>query len=317
MKEPKNLVDRLPEALRPLVRTRVPLDSLTTLRVGGPAGLVCPVHNPDQAQRFQGFADDAGLPFFILGGGSNVLADDRGYDGLILHVAADGCEARGDVIRVGAGLSFDSLISRSLDLGLTGLEFASGIPGTVGGAVVGNAGCYGHEIGEFLVEGVVLTPDGNVTTVGPEAFGFRYRETDLRETGAVVLEVALQLAKGDVHAAAEVRNDRIADRRRKHPTDQPSAGSWFCNLPAATPDGRRQAAGQLLEQVGAKDMCEGDARVFPKHANIIINAGKATSTDVQKLAARMKRAVLEEFGVVLQEEVRYLDPEEARPISGA
>jgi UDP-N-acetylmuramate dehydrogenase len=317
LKEPQNLVDRLPAALRPIVRTKTPLDGLTTLHVGGPAQLICPVHNPDHAQRFQGFAHDIQTPFFILGGGSNVLADDRGYGGLILHVTADDLAAKGDVIRVGTGLSFDSLIAQSLDLGLTGLEFASGIPGTVGGAVVGNAGCYGHEIGEFLVEAVVLTRDGHITTVGPETFGFRYRETDLRETGAVVLEVVLKLRRGDVHAAGQVRTEKIADRRAKHPVDLPSAGSWFRNLPAATPGGRRRAAGQLLEQVGAKDMSVGDARVFPKHANIIVNAGQATSADVRTLAARMKQAVSDKFGVELQEEVRYLDPDEAAPTSEA
>lgn len=317
MKEPQNLMERLPAALRTIARTGTPLNGLTTLDVGGPAQLICPVHNPDHAQRFQGFAHDVQTPFFILGGGSNVLADDRGYGGLILHVTADDLTPQGDVIRVGAGFSFDALIARSLDLGLTGLEFASGIPGTVGGAVVGNAGCYGHEIGEFLIEAVVLTREGQITTVGPEAFGFRYRETDLRETGAVVLEVVLKLQRGDVHAAGQVRAEKIADRRAKHPVDQPSAGSWFRNLPANTPGGRRQAAGHLLEQVGAKEMRVGDACVFPKHANIIINAGSATSADVRTLAARMKRAVLDKFGVELQEEVRYLDPDEAAPTSGA
>jgi len=317
LKDPLNLVDRLPEALRPVVRTGIPLDGLTTLRVGGPAGLICPVHNPDHAQRFQGFARDSGTPFFILGGGSNVLADDRGYGGLILHVTADELSSNGDVIRVGAGHSFDGLIACSLDLGLTGLEFASGIPGTVGGAVVGNAGCYGHEIGEFLVEAVILTRDGNLMTVGPDSFGFRYRETDLRETGAVVLEVTLKLNRGDVHTAGQVRADRIADRRAKHPVDLPSAGSWFRNLPPGTPGGRRQAAGHLLEQAGAKDMHEGDARVFPKHANIIVNSGAASSADVRTLAHRMKQAVKKMFGVDLQEEVRYLDPDEGSPTSGA
>jgi UDP-N-acetylmuramate dehydrogenase len=317
LKDPTPLVHRLPEDLRPLVRPAAPLDALTTLRVGGPAALLCPVANPEQAQRFQAFARENDLPVFILGGGSNVLADDRGYGGLVLHVTSGGLERDGDTIRVGAGMSFDGLIEATLDLGLTGLEFASGIPGTVGGALVGNAGCYGHEIGEFLLEATVLDRHGNITVVGPEAFGFRYRETDLRETGTVVIDALLRLGRGDLHAAGAERAEHLADRRAKHPVTEPSAGSWFRNLPPEAPGERRRAAGRLLEKAGAKLMHEGGARVFPKHANIIINAGAASSGDVLRLAARMKQAVREQFAVELVEEVRYLDPEEAPPTSTA
>jgi UDP-N-acetylmuramate dehydrogenase len=291
---------------RDLVLSGVSLRELTTLRVGGPAALVCPIRNPDQARRFHAVARENDLPIFILGGGSNVLADDRGFAGVVLKVAADNLSCRGEVMTAGAGLDFDLLIARSLQLGLTGLEFASGIPGTLGGAIVGNAGCYGHEIGEFLIDAVVLRPDGRVETVGPEAFGFRYRETDLRETGHVVLEARLRLQRGDLHAAAALRNAHIADRRRKHPVDLPSAGSWFRNLPAPAPGARRQAAGILLEQAGVKGWREGDAEVFAKHANMIVNQGRATSADILRLAARMKQAVQEAFGVTLLEEVRYL-----------
>ena len=304
----RTLLNLLPPDLQPAVRPAVPLKTLTTLQVGGPAALVCPIRNPEQARRFQGLALDRQVPFFILGGGSNVLADDRGFRGLILHVTADDLVVKGDTIRVGAGYSFDGLIAETLRLGLTGLEFASGIPGTLGGALVGNAGCYGHEIGEFLVEATLLRPDGSLDTVGPEDFGFRYRETDLRETGTVVLEAVLRLRDGDLAAAGVSRREKIADRRAKHPVDLPSAGSWFRNLPPAAPGQRRQAAGALLEQAGAKDMAEGGARVFAKHANMIVNTGGATSDEVLRLAARMKDAVRDRFAVELFEEVRYLEP---------
>ncbi len=291
---------------RDLVQPGVSLRGLTTLRVGGPAALVCPVHNPEQARRFQALATENDIPQFILGGGSNILADDQGFDGVVLKVEADRLVQQGEVLTAGAGLDFDQLIARSLDLGLTGLEFASGIPGTLGGAIVGNAGCYGHEIGEFLLDAVVLRPDGRIETVGPEAFGFRYRETDLRETGHVLLEARLRLQRGDVHSAADSRAEKIADRRRKHPVDLPSAGSWFRNLPAPAPGERRQAAGKFLEQAGVQQMHEGDAHVFAKHANMIVNTGKATSQEVLTLAARMKQAVSEKFDLTLIEEVRYL-----------
>jgi UDP-N-acetylmuramate dehydrogenase len=304
----RTLLKSLPLDLRTQVQLSVPLDTLTTLQVGGPAALVCPIRNPEQALRFQALAQDRQIPFFILGGGSNVLADDLGFQGLILHVSTENLDRSGDTVRAGAGISFDGLIKQTLDMGLTGLEFASGIPGTLGGALVGNAGCYGHEIGEFLVEALLLRPDGRLETVGPEEFGFRYRETDLRETGTVVLEALLKLQRGDIDQAANLRREKILDRQNKHPVDQPSAGSWFRNLPPEAPGGRRRAAGSLLEEAGTKDMREGDARVFHKHANMIVNAGSATSADVLKLAGRMKKAVREKFGVHLVEEVRYLEP---------
>ncbi len=296
----------LPPAERDMVQPGARLRELTTLRVGGPAALVCPAHNPEQASRFQSLARAQDIPLFVLGGGSNILADDRGFDGVVLKVECDRLLQDDNILTAGAGLDFDHLIARSLDLGLTGLEFASGIPGTLGGAIVGNAGCYGHEIGEFLVDAVILRPDGQIETVGPEEFGFRYRETDLRETGHVVLEARLRMQRGDLPTAIASRAEKIADRRRKHPVDLPSAGSWFRNLPAPAPGQRRQAAGHFLEQAGVQKMHEGDAHVFTKHANMIVNAGQASSADVLALAARMKKAVADKFDLKLIEEVRYL-----------
>lgn len=302
----RTLLESLPEVLQSQVLQSVPLKTLTSLRVGGPAALVCPIRNPEMALRFQELALNRQIPFFILGGGSNVLADDRGFRGLILQVATENLEHAGDTVRAGAGMSFDGLIEQTLDLGLTGLEFASGIPGTLGGALVGNAGCYGHEIGEFLVDALILRSDGTLERTGPHDFGFAYRQTNLRESGDMVLEATLRLRRGDVEAAAATRAEKIADRWTKHPVDLPSAGSWFRNLPPEFPGGRRRPAGHLLELVGAKEMHEGDARVFAGHANMIVNTGQATSKQVRTLAERMRRAVQDKFGVELLEEVRYL-----------
>jgi len=298
------LLDLLPPSLRPAAQADVALRDLTTLRIGGPADLVCAARNADEARGFQAFAAERGLPFFVLGGGSNLLGADGGFAGLVLKVATTDFRVHGDAVTVGCGLPFDEVIARTLDAGLTGLEFASGIPGTLGGALVGNAGCYGHEIGEFLVEATLLRPDGRLETVGPDAFGFDYRTTSLRETGAIVLEAVLRLARGDAAAAGDERAGHIADRRRKHPVDLPSAGSWFRNLPPDEPGGRRRPAGVLLEQVGAKAMREGDAGVFDRHANIVVNLGQATSAEVERLVARMRGAVQARFGVALIDEVR-------------
>lgn len=304
-------LNMLPDGLRASAERGVPLHEMTTLRVGGPAALVCQVHNPEQARRFHDAAAASGLPWCVLGGGSNVLADDRGFGGAVLRIAGRDCAWHGDTVTVSAGLGLDELVALTLDAGLTGLEFASGIPGTVGGALAGNAGCYGHEIGEFLREATVLTAEGDLTRVGPDECGFRYRGTALRDSRAVVLEAVLQLDRGDLDAAVAERRLHLADRRAKHPVVEPSAGSWFRNLEPEVAGGRRRAAGVLLEQVGAKSMREGDAAVFPRHANIIVNLGRARSGDIRRLAARMREAVRERYGIALVEEVRYLDPDAA------
>ncbi|MDY0108932.1 MAG: UDP-N-acetylmuramate dehydrogenase [Candidatus Krumholzibacteria bacterium] len=301
----RELARRLPAAAGGVL-VLCPMSELTTLRIGGPAGLVCPVQNVDAAQRFLELSDRHRLPWTRLGGGSNILADDNGYDGLVLWVQTRGFEVRRDAVRVGAGWDFDALIVETLRLGLTGLEFASGIPGTVGGALVGNAGCYGHEIGEFLAEATVLRADGRQAVLGPEDFAFSYRNSALKDSGDVVLELVLALTRGDAAAAGQCRAEHLADRRRKHPWRQPSAGSYFKNLPPREPGGRRRSAGELLEAAGAKAMREGGAAVFPRHANIIVNNGGASSCDVLRLAARMKEAVRERFNETLEEEVRYL-----------
>lgn len=309
MTRTERFLDLLPADLRGSVRRDVPLCGLTTLRVGGPAALVCPVHNPEQALRFQLAASEAGLPWFVLGGGSNILADDRGFGGALLRIEGRSWTRRGDLVTADAGLPFDELVAATLADGLTGLEFASGIPGTLGGALAGNAGCYGHEIGELFREATVLTPDGRIERVGPGECGFRYRGTALRDGGAIVLTASLQLRTGNVAAAVLERQQHLTDRLAKHPVDEPSAGSWFRNLEPSEPGGRRQAAGALLEQVGAKEMREGDAGVFSRHANIIVNLGRARSDDVRRLAWRMREAVRSRFAVELREEVRYLDPD--------
>lgn len=284
----------------------VPLSAVTTLRIGGPALGLSRLRNSDDARRFLEIAREAEIPAVCLGGGSNVLADDRGFCGLVGLMSDDALEFRGDAVRAGAGIPLDRLVLDTLQAGLTGLEFASGIPGSLGGALVGNAGCYGHEIGEFLREATVLREDGRVETVGPDAFAFAYRQTAFKARRDLILGAVLALRRGDVTAAFAERADHLASRRAKHPVDLPCAGSWFKNLPPTEPGGRRRPAGALLEAVGAKSLRVGDAGVFAGHANIIVNLGRARSADVLALAGAMRAAVQDRFGVRLEAEVRQL-----------
>jgi len=282
------------------------LSELTTFKIGGPGGLICPVENAEQARRFLDFAHQNRLPWTCLGGGSNILADDAGYAGMILLVSTMDLEVSGNRLHVGSGWDFDTLIAESLKRGLTGLEFASGIPGTVGGALVGNAGCYGQEIGNLLAEATVLRPGGELEVLGPEDFAFEYRNSALKGRGDIVLDMVLNLECGDLETAGRVRREHIADRQRKHPGELPCAGSYFKNLPPLAPGERRRAAGQLLESAGAKAMQVGDAAVFSRHANIIVNKGQARCDEVLLLAERMRQAVQQQFGVELEPEVRHL-----------
>ena len=302
----EKILSGLPDSLKNSVYPGQELRHRTTLQIGGSAALLCEVQNTEQARQFQEIALNHQIPFFILGGGSNILAADEGFEGLVMRVATDKFHPAGDSLVAGAGLDFDEVISRSLAAGLRGLEFASGIPGTLGGAIMGNAGCYGHEIGEFLLEAITLAPDGTIRTRGPEDFGFSYRATALRESGEILLEATLKLQRGNIDEAQTVREEKISDRLNKHPHNLPSAGSWFRNLPAPEPGQRRIAAGSLLEKAGAKEMQQGDARVFEGHANMIVNSGRATCRDVQILARRMKDAVWQKYKVKLVQEVRHM-----------
>ncbi|HPF35541.1 MAG TPA: UDP-N-acetylmuramate dehydrogenase [Candidatus Krumholzibacteria bacterium] len=290
------------------VRAGEALAGLTTFRIGGPAAGVCPVQTPDDARRFLDFAAERGLPTVCLGGGSNVLADDAGFAGLVLLMSGTHVRLESGAVRAGAGLGFDALVERCLQEGRPGLAFASGIPGSVGGAVVGNAGCYGHEIGEFVEEALVLRPDGRLERLGRGDLGFAYRTSRLKTEAGLLLEVTLRLEPADTAAGAAERAEHLADRRRKHPTSEPCAGSYFQNLPPLEPGGRRRAAGMLLDELGARGWREGDAGVFAKHANIIVNLGRATSGDVLRLADRMRGAVRDRHGILLDPEVRHLRP---------
>ncbi|HKI83086.1 MAG TPA: UDP-N-acetylmuramate dehydrogenase, partial [Candidatus Krumholzibacteria bacterium] len=244
-----------------------------------------------------------------MGGGSNLLFDDAGLRALVIADRMTQKTYEGRLIRVESGVGFHELILQSVEQGLSGLEFAAGIPGTVGGAVWGNAGCYGQSIGDFLVTARWIEKDGRVVEVGPAAFEFAYRDSALKRNGNVLVDFALHLNEGNLAQSEATIRKNVQLRERKHPHGEPCAGSYFKNVPPLDPNDRRIPAGKLLEDVGAKSLRVGGAAVFHKHANIIINAGGATAKDVLTLAAEMKRRVREQFGIELEEEVSYIPPE--------
>ncbi len=312
-----SLEERLRKTLGAGLLTKEPLRHHTTFRIGGPADFYFPARTADQLVIALRTAHELGMPVFLLGGGSNLLVSDDGFRGLVLRNAIEEIEFDGSAAQVGGGADFLHFIYACRDRSLSGLEFAAGIPGSVGGALYGNAGCYGQDIGSFTLECSIATLDGSKVETKPASwFEFAYRDSRLKRDPRVLLSALIQLRAGDRKAIQTVIDEKLEIRRQKHPQwrIEPTAGSYFKNLPPdwqmpgakLSPGTRRVAAGQLLDEVGCRGLRVGDAMVFAKHANIIVNAGHATARDVLTLAEMMKLKVREKFDVELEEEVMFL-----------
>src|SRR5436190_3978213 len=318
----KGIEDRLRQALGPELLTREPLRHHTTFRIGGPADFYFAARTADQMVNALRTAHQAQLPVFLLGGGSNLLVSDKGFRGLVLRNAIEDVEFDGTVAQVGCGLDFLEFIYACRDRGLSGLEFAAGIPGSMGGALYGNAGCYGQDIGSFTIDCTHTSLDGSGVETKPATwYEFGYRDSRLKREPRVLLSCLLQLTHGETPAIQRVIEEKLEIRRQKHPQwrVEPTAGSYFKNLPPdwrmpseegaadkLSPGTRRVAAGQLLDECGCRGLRVGDALVYAKHANIIVNAGRATAAEVLSLAEIMKARVREKFQVELEEEVMFL-----------
>ena len=321
--------ERLRKVLGESLLTREPLRLHTTFRIGGAADFYFAARTPDQLVAALRAAHEIGLPVFLLGGGSNLLVSDVGFRGLVVRNACEEVEFDGTAAHVGCGADFLDFIYQCRDRSLAGLEFAAGIPGSIGGALYGNAGCYGQDIGSFTIECTHAAPDGSKVETRPASwYEFAYRDSRLKREPRVLLTCLIQLRKGDRAASQREIEEKLEIRRVKHPQwrIEPTAGSYFKNLPPDwqvpgakhSPGTRRVAAGQLLDEVGCRGLRVGDAMVFAKHANIIVNAGHATARDVLELAEIMKSRVREKFGVELEEEVMFLGekPQLARAGAG-
>jgi UDP-N-acetylmuramate dehydrogenase len=317
LRSTRSIEERLRDALGDGLLTAEPLRYHTTFRVGGPADFYYPARTPSALVEALRTAHRLDLPVFLLGGGSNLLVSDAGFRGLVVRNAIESIEFDGAVAHVGCGADFLELIYQCRDRELSGLEFAAGIPGSVGGALYGNAGCYGQDIGSFTIECTHATPDGATVETRPAAwYEFAYRDSRLKRDPRVLLTALLQFRPGRRDEIQKVIEEKLEIRRVKHPAwrIEPTAGSYFKNLPPDwqmpgakhSPGTRRVPAGQLLDEVGCRGLRVGDAMVYAKHANILVNAGHATARDVLALAEEMKRRVREKFGVELEEEVMFL-----------
>lgn len=301
--------EQLNETLDGRVCRDVILAPYTSFGIGGPARYFFAARTPTDIIRAIRAARKTKMKFFILGGGSNILFDDIGFGGLIIRDEADRFRIKGEIISALSGAVIDKMVDKTVELGLAGLEYAAGIRGTIGGAVYGNAGAFGHAINEILDGAVILTCGGDrIEVVDNEYFKFRYRKSRLSESGDTVLSVKLRLRHEDKAKLAEVVNERRQFRRERHPVGLGTAGSVFKNLRSLEDPQNVTPAGKLLEEAGVRGMSVGDAAVFEKHCNIVVNRGRATSNDVKKLVEMMKKAAKEKFGLDLEREILYIDP---------
>jgi len=293
------------------VHRDAPLAPLTTFKVGGLADWLVELRDAGELQRAVRLARAAGVPVSILGGGSNVLVSNRGVRGLVLRVHGGEVREIGPTLaRADAGVTINALVRWTINRGLASLEAWAGTPGTVGGAVFGNAHFKGRLISELVAAVTLIGPDGTVSDVPSAEMEFGYDYSRLHRTGEVVVSADFRVAPGgDPTALRAVARESLAFRKRTQPLESASAGCIFQNPDPArepVPAGIPPSAGALVDRAGLKGAREGNARVSTTHANFIVNEGSASAGEIRALIDRCKTEVKRQFGVQLREEIVYL-----------
>ncbi|MBU1992238.1 MAG: UDP-N-acetylmuramate dehydrogenase [Patescibacteria group bacterium] len=277
----------------------VSLKNYSSYGIGGGADYLLPATATDQLIEIIKLAKRENLPWIVIGGGTNILFPDKGVRGIVIQVKTHNLEISGEKITADSGTPLALVVNRSIQEGLTGLENWAGIPGTIGGAVYGNAGVPGSEMKDYIESVEIYDSKSDKTEKLPlEEMEFSYRDSGFKRNGKIILRVTLKLTKSDDKKADTAKT--IKERLAKQPTT-PSAGSFFKN---PTPE---KPAGLLIDQCGLKGKCIGDAQISDKHANFIINLGNATQKDILELAKMAKESVKEKFSIELIPEVQIFD----------
>ena len=283
------------------VQAGIPMRELTTMRVGGAADCVVHAANEQDIDKVLRACRQNGVPLTLVGRGSNLVVRDGGLRGVVLHLGAEFSRVteEGDRVTAQAGATLGALARKAQQLGLAGLEFASGIPGTVGGAVTMNAGAYGGEMKDVISRVRVLDPEGKLRTFSVEELQLGYRASLIQKQGCLVVEAELALTRGEPEKIYGRMEELKAARKEKQPIEFASAGSTF-----KRPEG--YFAGKLIMDAGLRGYSVGDAQVSEKHCGFVINRGEATAAQVMELIEHIQAEVLLKFGVKLEMEVKRL-----------
>lgn len=284
------------------IKENISLKAYTTFKIGGPVKYFWTASDSLELETAVKWAKEQGVPFFVLGGGSNLLVSDNGFGGLVLHLKSSEFQIRNERIIAAAGLSLAQLGQISLKNSLSGLEWSFGIPGTLGGAVFGNAGAFGQSLADALDEVEYFdAKDLSWGKIRPEEGEFGYRSSIFKSHRHwIIVEATFKLKAGEQGIIKQKMRHAGQIKKESQPLDLPSAGSIFKN-PAQGP-----SAGELVEQCGLKGFKIGEAQISEKHANFIVNLGRASAHDVCQLIALVKQAVQQKFGIALEEEIQYL-----------
>ena len=278
------------------------MSKFTSFRAGGKADCLVQPQDKEQLKAVLQLLAGSDVPYMVMGNGSNILVKDSGYKGVIVKMgdAFSQISIEGDVLTAGCGALMSKVANAALEESLTGFEFASGIPGSLGGAVFMNAGAYGGEMVQIIKEATLISKDGSREyTMTCDELELSYRHSVLHETGDIAVRVTLQLAKGDKEAIKAEMKDLAAKRNAKQPVHLPSAGSFF-----KRPEG--YFAGKLVQDAGLKGFSVGAAQVSPLHSGFVVNNGGATATEILQLMEIVQATVMDKFGVKLEPEVRII-----------
>ena len=283
------------------VRINEPMKNHTTFKIGGPAQYYVTPESVTQIQEVVSLCRDMNIPLHVIGNGSNILVGDDGVDGVVLALfnTFSDYEIKDNVITAQAGMSLIKLAVIALREGLTGLEFASGIPGSVGGAVYMNAGAYDGQMKDVVTSVTVLDEAGDIRILGRDELDMGYRTSTVAKHNMIVLQVIIELKAGDKEQIKDRMNQLSELRKQKQPLEYPSAGSTF-----KRPEGF--FAGKLIADAGLKGYSIGGAAVSEKHAGFVVNMGGATAKDVVELTDYIKKRIIEQFGVTLELEIKKI-----------
>ncbi|MBM7684397.1 MAG: UDP-N-acetylmuramate dehydrogenase [Epulopiscium sp.] len=289
---------------RDLIKINEPMKDHTSFKAGGCADFFIVPENSTQLIELVQFLKESQVPYYIMGNGSNLLVRDKGFRGVIIQIYRNMSDVKidGEEVWAEAGILLSSLSNKIMNSHLTGFEFASGIPGTLGGAIYMNAGAYGGEMKQVLVSADVVDEDGKIITLTNEELKLGYRSSILQQKKYIVLSAKLKLQEGDIDEIKARINYLTEQRKAKQPLELPSAGSTF-----KRPEG--YYAGKLIMDAGLRGYSIGDAQVSEKHCGFVVNKGNASAGDIIKLIHHIQNTVKEKFGVFMEPEVRIIGEE--------